>query len=62
MTWFCILPLAWQAQWNRVLARKEIVFARTTPAEKLLVTEKLKARESCVAVTGDGVSDSPALR
>jgi magnesium-transporting ATPase (P-type) len=32
------------------------------PAEKLLVTEKLKARESCVAVTGDGVSDSPALR
>jgi soluble P-type ATPase len=34
----------------------------TTPPEKLLVTEKLKARESCVAVTGDGVSDSPALR
>ncbi len=42
-------------------ARGECVFARITPDEKLRIVHILKAMGEVVAVTGDGVNDSPAL-
>ena len=49
-------------EWRIITQYEEIVFARTTPSQKLLVVEQFKKDKNIVAVTGDGVNDSPALK
>ncbi|KAG8035835.1 hypothetical protein G9C98_001491 [Cotesia typhae] len=47
---------------NLIKSYEEIVFARTSPQQKLIIVESCQRLGEIVAVTGDGVNDSPALR
>jgi sodium/potassium-transporting ATPase subunit alpha len=44
------------------IRKDEIVFARTSPSQKLQIVEACQKVGYVVAVTGDGVNDSPAIK
>lgn len=48
--------------WDAVLDKPEVVFAATTPHQRLRIVEHLQRRGEVVAVAAEGVRDAPALK
>lgn len=53
-----------RAWFDKLLLRPDLVFARTQPDQKQLIVRNMQRPpwNAVVAVTGDGVNDSPALK
>ncbi|RKO90783.1 hypothetical protein BDK51DRAFT_23684 [Blyttiomyces helicus] len=57
-----ILPHLSDTDWLSVLQHDEVLFARTSPVQKLEIVSRAQAMGHIVGVTGDGINDAAALK
>ncbi|KAJ3005454.1 hypothetical protein HKX48_000679 [Thoreauomyces humboldtii] len=57
-----VVPHLTNSDWLHVLLHDEIVFARTSPNQKLEIVTRGQALGHIIGVTGDGVNDAAALK
>ncbi|KAJ3197145.1 hypothetical protein HK101_005662 [Irineochytrium annulatum] len=56
------IPDLTEDDWDNIFSKDEIIFARTSPKNKLDIVKRAQQLGHIVGVTGDGVNDSPALK
>lgn len=50
------------SDWKNILNKREVIFARTTPHQKLEIVTRFQDAGHIVGVSGDGVNDAAALK
>ncbi|KAI8822055.1 uncharacterized protein EV422DRAFT_550424 [Fimicolochytrium jonesii] len=57
-----VIPHLTDSDWLHILLHEEIVFARTSPMQKLDLVTRAQALGHIIGVTGDGINDAAALK
>ncbi|CAD5216682.1 unnamed protein product [Bursaphelenchus xylophilus] len=51
-----------EVEWKKLLSERHVIFARTTPSQKLMIIEQCHRLGEVVTMTGDGLMDARALK